>query len=273
MPELPEVETVVRVLHKTVVGRRLRQLSLWQPKIVETDRAAFEKRTTNVDVRVSRRRGKWILLDLSNEYTVLAHLRMTGKFAVVPATSGRERHDHLQWSLDDGTHALRFNDQRRFGRFRLVETPHVEPFLKSRGWGPEPFEISVDEFAERLGRSRRSMKAALLDQRVVAGLGNIYADEILFAAGIHPATPTLRVGPARRLLVHAAMQDILSRAIAAQGTSLQNFVAVNQRPGSFREELCVFRRDGKPCPLCGTTVSHTRIVGRSTHYCPRCQHW
>jgi formamidopyrimidine-DNA glycosylase len=273
MPELPEVETVVRGLRKAVVGRRFRCLRLWQPVVVESDLATFKERTVHVDVVSSRRRGKWILLDLSNQYTVLAHLRMTGKFEIVPAITRRQRHDHLQWTLDDGTLALRFNDQRRFGRFRLVETVGVEPFLQSRGWGPEPFEISEDAFAKRLGRSRRSMKAALLDQRVVAGLGNIYADEILFAAGIHPATPTLRVGPARRQRVFAAMLDILLRAIEAQGTSLRNFVAVNQRPGSFREELQVFRRDGQPCPACGATVAHTRIVGRSTHYCPRCQHW
>ena len=273
MPELPEVETVVRGLRKALTGRRLARLSLWQPVVVESDAAAFRKNTRNVDVRALRRRGKWILLDLANRHTVLAHLRMTGKFSVVEATTPRERHDHLQWTLDDGTFVLRFNDQRRFGRFRLVPTFDVESFLQSRGWGPEPFDISRAEFALRLGRSRRSMKAALLDQRVVAGLGNIYADEILFAAGIHPATPTIRVGPARRERVYTAMQDILTRAIAACGTSLQNFVAVDQRPGSFRQELCVFRRDGKPCPTCGATVSHTRLVGRSTHYCPRCQRW
>jgi formamidopyrimidine-DNA glycosylase len=271
MPELPEVETVVRALHRQLAGRRLTHPHVWKPEIIESGRRQFLNATANVKVERVRRRGKWILIDLATGQTILAHLRMTGRFAIVDNGAPREKHDHLEWTLDDGRQRLRFNDLRRFGRFRIVATPEVEDYLQSRGWGPEPLEIDTASFHQRLGRGKRSVKAALLDQSVVAGLGNIYVDEILFAAGIDPRSSAGKIGPARALRIHTTMINILVDAIRACGTSLRNYASIDGTLGEYKEQLRVFRKDGSPCPKCGRAIRRIKLAGRSTHFCARCQ--
>lgn len=271
MPELPEVETVVRGLRRAIRNKRLGRPDLWRTDIIESDPREFGMRTADKSVRDVARRGKWILIHLEGGATILAHLRMTGRFAVVEAASARGTHDHLQWPLLGGRQALRFSDVRRFGRFRLLATAEVENYLKSRGFGPEPFEIEPEDFSLRLGSGLRPIKSALLDQRVVSGIGNIYADEILFAARIDPRTPVHRLGLVRRTRIHGCMQDILRRAIAACGTTISNFVSLEGLSGAFASELLVFRRTGEPCKVCGTRVGRVRLAGRSTHFCRRCQ--
>jgi formamidopyrimidine-DNA glycosylase len=271
MPELPEVETVVRGLRGRLRRKRLRRPEIWRPEIIESDPGEFEQLTAERVVLDVARRGKWILLHLEADLTVLAHLRMTGRFALVEANAARGAHDHLQWPLAGTRRALRFSDMRRFGRFRLMNTSQVERYLADRGFGPEPFEVAEEEFARRLGQGVRPIKSALLDQRVVSGIGNIYADEILFAARIDPRTPVRRLGPQRRHRVYVGMREILRRAILAEGTSLVNFVSLEGRRGSFAAELAVFRRTGQPCPRCGTRVARVKLAGRSTHFCRRCQ--
>jgi formamidopyrimidine-DNA glycosylase len=272
VPELPEVETVVRALRARLAGRTLRRPQVWQPVVVESDLEEFLRVTHRARVAAVRRRGKWILVDLNRHHTMLAHLRMTGRFRFVAPSAPREKHDHLEWNLSGPRECLRYHDMRRFGRFRIVRRADVESHLTALGWGPEPFAVAPAEFAARLGRSRRPIKSALLDQSVVAGLGNIYADEILFAARIHPRTPTAAIGPKRAGRMHRVMIDVLQRAIAARGTSLANYVSVDGTPGGFRRQLQVFRRHGEPCPRCGRTIRRIRIAGRSTHYCSLCQH-
>jgi formamidopyrimidine-DNA glycosylase len=271
MPELPEVETVVRELHRHLVGRTLGRLSVWQPRVLESPEAAFRRATVHSRVVAVRRRGKWILLDLQIGQTILAHLRMTGRLSVTSARAPRARHDHLEWLLESGPDCIRFNDPRRFGRFRLVPTADVESYLSLRGFGPEPLDIDFEEFHRRLGKGRRSIKAALLDQRVVAGIGNIYADETLFRAGIDPRLPTSRLGPARARRIHEAMKSVLERAITLRGTTLRNFRTPEGAPGDFQSELAVFRKTGSPCPACRHAVKRIKLAGRSTHFCPACQ--
>lgn len=271
MPELPEVETVVRGLRDRIAGQRLSHLRIWQPAIIEDDLRAFKRLANGCTVTAVRRRGKWILMDLDNGHTILAHLRMTGRFTVVEKGTPRQKHDHLEWWLNGGAQRLRFNDMRRFGRFRVVETDEVEDYLAGLGWGPEPFDITASAFSGRLGKSQRSIKAALLDQGVVAGIGNIYADEILFAAGVDPRTPTARVGLTRASRIHTAMQSILRQAIKARGTTMRNYVSVDGRSGGFRGLLQVFNREAEPCPICERPIRRIRLVGRSTHFCSRCQ--
>lgn len=271
MPELPEVETVVRGLRERIAGRRLSHLHIWQPLIIEGELDEFKRRGNRVAVNTVRRRGKWILIDLDNHHTIMAHLRMTGRFTIATDHTPRAKHDHLEWRLDRGPERLRFNDVRRFGRFRVLRSTGVDAHLTDRGWGPEPLEISPATFAGRLGRGKRSIKAALLDQSVVAGIGNIYADEILFAAAIDPRTPTLRIGPTRAARIHTAMQEILQQAIDARGTTMRNYVGVDGRSGGFRQLLKVFNREDEACPICQRPIRRIRLVGRSTHFCSHCQ--
>lgn len=261
---------MVRGLRASVRGRKLGSPALWRPDIVESDVALFAAETAGRTVQEVERRGKWILFRLSGSRTVLAHLRMTGRFRVVAPGEPKDRHDHLQWPLGNGE-ALRFSDVRRFGRFRLLATPEVESYLTRRGFGPEPLEVTFDEFARRLGGGRRPIKSALLDQRVVSGIGNIYADEILFAARISPLAPVSRLSEARRLRLFGCMQTILRRAIECSGTTIANFISMDGRPGDFGAHLAVFRRTGSPCPRCGRAVRRLRLAGRSTHYCGLCQ--
>jgi formamidopyrimidine-DNA glycosylase len=271
MPELPEVETVVRALRRQIKGRKLGRLHIWQPAVIESDLDRFRRAVSNTIVHAIRRRGKWIVFDLERGAAMLAHLRMTGRFRVVESGTARDRHDHVEWWLGRGGERLRFNDPRRFGRLRIIASRDVESYLLRRGWGPEPFAVAPDEFHRRLGKGRRSIKAALLDQSVVAGLGNIYADESLFAAGLDPRTPTARIGPTRARRLHRAMLETLTRAIAMEGTTLATYVSPESRPGRFKSQLQVFRRTGEPCPRCGRAVRRVRLAGRSTHFCTRCQ--
>jgi formamidopyrimidine-DNA glycosylase len=271
MPELPEVETVVRALEGRLAGGSLTALEILHPQVLESSAREFRRLTVGVRVEAVRRRGKWIRLELANGQTVLVHLRMTGRLTIVDRRIPRERHDHLEWRLDDGNECLRFNDPRRFGRFRLVPTAEVEAYLSARGFGPEPLAVDPAEFHRRLGRGRRSIKAALLDQSVVAGLGNIYADETLFRARIDPRLITARLGPVRARRIHAAMREVLVEAIAARGTSLRNYRAPDGQSGRFQFQLAVFRRTGVPCPGCGSLVRRIKLAGRSTHFCPSCQ--
>lgn len=271
MPELPEVETVVRGLRTALKGNRLRHARVHHPDVIDSDVESFIQATSQALVIDVRRRGKWIVIDLCDKVSILAHLRMTGRFLIVPRTTPLEKHDHVEWLVEPARVRLRYNDVRRFGRMRIVVTAKLEEYLKQRGWGPEPFDVDAPEFAERLGRGSRSIKSALLDQSVVSGLGNIYADEILFAARIDPRTPTRRIGPKRLARIHLAMIETLRRAIDARGTSLQNYVSVDGSEGSFGNSLQVFRRQGQRCCRCGHTIRRVRLAGRSTHYCARCQ--
>lgn len=271
MPELPEVETVVRALRRHIQGRRLSRLRIWQPAVIESNLVSFRRTAANTIVNAIRRRGKWIIIDLEQGAAILAHLRMTGRFRVVAAGTARDRHDHLEWWLEGGGQRLRFNDPRRFGRLRIIDSRDLEGYLSRRGWGPEPFAVAPEEFHRRLGRGKRSIKAALLDQHVVAGMGNIYADEALFAARLDPRTPTARIGPARARRLHRAMLETLTRAIAMEGTTVATYVSPEGRPGRFVSQLQVFRRTGEPCPRCGRAIRRVRLAGRSTHFCTRCQ--
>lgn len=270
MPELPEVETVVRGLRSALRNRCLGTPEIWRPDLIEGGLRPFV-RSARGPVTDVVRRGKWILIRLENQFTILSHLRMTGRYSLVEAGAPRGPHDHLQWPFHSETGALRYTDVRRFGRFRLLATAKVEAYLAGRGFGPEPFQVNPPEFALRLGHGQRSIKAALLDQRVVAGIGNIYADEILFAAKVDPRTPVHRLSGRRRERVHACMQQVLCEAILECGTSFVSFVGLEGRRGSFATRLAVFRRTGLPCPACGRPVERTKISGRSTHYCRRCQ--
>lgn len=271
LPELPEVETVVRGLRAALKGTTLCHAQVHHPAVVDSDIDSFVKTTSQALVIDVRRRGKWILIDLADGVSILAHLRMTGQFLIVPCTTPLKKHDHVEWRIEPTQVSLRYNDVRRFGRMRIVVTEDLEAYLTQKGWGPEPFDVDAREFADRLGKGSRSIKSALLDQSVVAGLGNIYADEILFAARIDPRTPTRRIGLKRSARVHEAMIETLRRAIDAKGTSLRNYVSVEGTSGSFSHSLQVFRRQGSPCPRCGHTIRRVRLSGRSTHYCARCQ--
>lgn len=286
MPELPEVETVRRTLAGALPGKRIAGVEVLDPKSVEPLSPGDFGRTIRGRVLTGiGRRGKYLLLFMSPPLLMTVHLRMTGALVHADPAQPSRNHLRLLFHLDDGTQ-LRFHDQRRFGRVRLVETEGAGEAWEAKveygavpgkgfppALGPEPFSPAFTEvyLGQSLRERRASIKAILLDQRLVAGLGNIYADECLFRAGVHPARPASGLSREEVKRLHAAIRDVLEEAIRYRGTTFSSYVDGRGMPGRYAERLRVYRRDGQPCPECGTPVERMRIGGRNTRFCPRCQ--
>jgi formamidopyrimidine-DNA glycosylase len=269
MPELPEVETTRLGLVARVVGRCIRDVVVREPRLrwpVPGDLAA---RLRGALVRGIRRRGKYLLFDCGTGH-LLAHLGMSGSLTVVPSGRPVRRHDHVDLVLDSGD-VVRLNDPRRFGAMLWVRDPDHHPLLD--GLGPEPFdEAFAGAYLHRASRGRRvPVKQFLMDARVVTGIGNIYANEALFAARIHPARAAGRISLGRFERLATVIRDTLERALAAGGSTLRDFVGSDGAPGHFQLQYAVYGRQGEPCPACGSLVRATRHGGRSTFHCASCQ--
>jgi len=270
MPELPEVETVVRDLREHGLAKSvIRTIEFRWPR---TGAGIDPVRLAGRTITGISRRGKYIILSLDDGHYLQIHLRMTGKFRFAAQGEKAGKHDHVVMTLTDGRR-LFFNDTRKFGRFKLVASA-----AEGLGeLGPEPLDVgfTLDVFRARLAGHRRMIKPLLLDQTVVAGLGNIYVDEALWQARIHPErrADSLKAAEIRRL--HEAIRDVLGRAVENCGTTLgtgeANFYSVAGRRGRNADALNVFRRTGLPCPRCGRAIVRTVVGQRGTHYCPACQ--
>ena len=273
MPELPEVETVVRGLRaEGLEGARIVNVEVRCPQIAAGAPGALRRAATGRRVDRVARRGKYIVIVLDNAQRVLIHLRMTGKLRFGDARTPLGPHDHVSFALDDGRRLI-YNDTRRFGRIRSCGAG-PDPLS---ALGPEPLDSGFTPscLARRLAGRRRRIKPLLLDQAVVAGLGNIYVDEALWAARIHPETPADALGPQALGRLHRAIRQVLKKGVDNQGTTLgsglTNFYSVAGRRGRNADRLKVFRRDGLPCPRCGATLVRAVVAQRGTHFCPTCQ--
>ncbi|WJW75753.1 bifunctional DNA-formamidopyrimidine glycosylase/DNA-(apurinic or apyrimidinic site) lyase [Thiohalobacter sp. IOR34] len=270
MPELPEVETTRRGLAPHLAGRRVRSVTVRQRRLRWPVPRALERELPGQRLGELRRRGKYLLLE-STAGTVILHLGMSGSLRLLPCDAPPGPHDHLDIALDDGR-CLRFTDPRRFGTVLWTRRPPERHRLLA-GLGPEPLGPDFDgDYLYRRSRGRRlAVKPFIMDSKVVVGVGNIYANEALFLAGIHPARPAGRIGQQRYRRLADAIREVLTAAIAAGGTTLRDFVDGDGRPGYFQQTLRVYGRGGRPCPRCGTPIRETRLAQRSTFYCPRCQ--
>lgn len=273
MPELPEVETLRRTLARHLPGRQVRRVDVMRPgQIRHPDPETFRTAVTGRTFGDPQRRGKYLLLPLGGDRTLVCHLRMSGRLYVVSPEVPRATHTHVLFGLDDGTE-LRYEDQRTFGGFHLVGPGDEGAPEGLRTLGPEPLDPAWDpgRLAGALRGRRAPVKAVLLDQRAVAGLGNIYADEALFRAGIHPARPAGDLAGAEVVRLHRAVREVLADAIARRGTTFSLYLDGEARPGEFYSELRVYDREGEPCRRCGSPIAKIRVGGRGTHFCPRCQ--
>lgn len=268
MPELPEVETTVRGIRPWVTGKRIERVVVRQPALrwpVSPEVAALRRtRVTAVS-----RRAKYLLLDLA-QGQVLLHLGMSGGLRVVAAETPPGPHDHVDFHLDQG-YLLRFHDPRRFGAVLWVASPGCHALLA--GLGPEPLEhpdLGRHLHARSRGRSV-ALKQLIMDQRIVVGVGNIYAQESLFLAGIRPDRPAGRVSMSRYLRLAEAIQLVLGKAIDAGGTTLRDFADIHGKPGYFVQDLQVYGRGGEPCTRCGKRLSTGVLGQRSTVWCTNCQ--
>ena len=269
MPELPEVETTCRGIRPHLCGRRVVGWIVRQPRLRRPVDAALAA-LPGQRVTAVRRRAKYLLIGFDSG-TALVHLGMSGSLRLCATSAPWRTHDHLALALEDGQH-LRYHDPRRFGCWQWTASdPAEHPLL--RHLGPEPLGGAFDGArlkAACAGR-RRSIKATLMDARAVAGIGNIYACEALFIAGIHPARSSARIAPQRLARLVDAVKDVLEQSIRQGGTTLRDFLREDGSPGYFRQQLRVYDRAGQPCPACGATIRRTVLGQRSTYYCPRCQ--
>ncbi len=288
MPELPEVETVRAGLAQFLVGQKITHVESSWTKSFPNEQTLVQKKMLSASVLSVDRRGKAIIMPLSSGYSLLIHLKMTGQLVYRPkhgqGFGGGHPTDSLISQLPDkstrviielakGT--LFFNDQRKFGWVRLEKTKGLyerNEFL--RKLGPEPLseEYTFAEFKTAVQkRKNTSIKAAILDQTVVAGVGNIYADEGLFAARIHPATTVANVSTVKLHRLFNALREVMKLSISLGGSSDKNYVDAKGNKGSYLKFAKVFRREGSECPVCGSIIQKTRVAGRGTHYCPKCQ--
>jgi formamidopyrimidine-DNA glycosylase len=276
MPELPEVETVANSVDARVRGQRIE--SVWLSRYKEpfkTSRAEMAGSLSSLRIERVRREGKHIVFDLSRggcSHQVAAqwvvHLGMTGRLLVVSPDIPIEKHTHASLSLSGGRE-LRFIDARRFGR--LAFYPVLTGSEGFRGPGREPLTIAEDDFVALFRGRKLAIKAALLNQSLLHGVGNIYADESLFRAGIRPTRAAGRLSRARLLRLRAALQEVLSQAIELGGSSVSDYVDADGSAGFFQFEHRVYMRTGQPCLVCGKPIRRIVLAGRGTHYCARCQ--
>ncbi len=274
MPELPEVQSIVDSLHRlNIPDRRISGAAVYWPRsIAEIDPADFCKKIKGRTVRRITRRGKYIVFGLSGGLTLMIHLRMSGRLNWEPADQPRNKHEHVVLQIGK-THSLRFHDTRKFGRMWLTAAP--ERVLGRLG--PEPLAASFTgkRFAKMLQTTNRQIKPLLLDQHFLAGLGNIYVDEALWEARIHPQRTSGSLTRREVNALHQAIPAVLRKGLKNLGTSLgtgqTNFYLPGQRPGGNAEALNVFRRTGKACPRCSTMIARIIVGQRSSHICPHCQ--
>lgn len=276
MPELPEVETVVRGLAGRMTGRRLARLDLHRGDLRAPIPKGLKRKVEGRLIERVARRAKYILIHLESGGVLLLHLGMSGRLVVVEPsdTASRERHDHVVFTLDDGTR-IRFNDARRFGVLDYTSADVLDRHKLLAGLGPEPLGNGFNGafLAEALAGKRTPIKAALLDQQIVAGLGNIYVCESLYGAGLSPKRIAATVTGERAERLARAIRDVLERAIAAGGSSIRDYVQASGELGYFQHQWAVYGKEGEPCPTCDCITGIGRIIqsNRSTFYCAKRQ--
>ncbi|MES1152423.1 MAG: bifunctional DNA-formamidopyrimidine glycosylase/DNA-(apurinic or apyrimidinic site) lyase [Dongia sp.] len=272
MPELPEVETVARGLAKRLEGRKLVKVETRRGDLRWPFPKGFAKRLTGRRVDKVRRRAKYIVAELDDGNALLAHLGMSGRMLLSKGRPALETHDHVIFETDEGW-VLRFNDARRFGMMDIVATDKLERHKLIKGIGPEPLgnDFNGPVLAAALKGKKTSIKAAILDQKVVAGVGNIYASEALYRARISPKRMAYTVQGDRAEKLAHAIKAVLDEAVAAGGSSLRDYVQADGELGYFQHKWRVYEKEGRDCPDCAGKIRRIVQGGRSTFYCPSCQ--
>jgi formamidopyrimidine-DNA glycosylase len=281
MPELPEVETVARGLHKSVAGRRILSVRLGKSDFID-DPTAVEQHVPGRQIEAVERYGKFMLLRLSartnagagcangaaETASLLVHLGMTGQLAPFASAQPYAKHTHAWFELDDGRE-LRYTDPRRFGRMAYLSGAQLAEELAA--FGADPLLVTAEDFASRIRSRNAQIKALLLDQSVLRGVGNIYADESLWRAKIHPARRGAQLREQEAVILRKVLQDVLRKAILARGSSISDFLDAEGQPGEYQRHHRAYGREGKRCYRCRTAIRRVVVAGRSSYFCPKCQ--
>ena len=272
MPEMPEVETVRRTLLPLIKGKTIKEVTVWYPKIITGDAKEFKKQLAGKRIETIDRYAKYLLIRLSGHLTVVSHLRMEGKYRLVKVNTKKDKHDHVQIVFNDNS-ALRYNDVRKFGRMQLITTGTEKESTGIGKLGAEPNSqaFTVSYLQKGLARKKKNIKNTLLDQSVVAGLGNIYVDEVLWETKIHPLSMANSI-PAKKVAeLHDNINSLIELAIAERGTTVHTYLDANGKTGGFQKMLQVYGHNGEPCERCGTPLEKIKVNGRGTTFCPKCQ--
>jgi formamidopyrimidine-DNA glycosylase len=271
MPELPEVETIVRTLRPHLIGKKIRSLKVITPKILRGPWPSSGRKIKQATIINIKRKGKMILILLNTGASLAIHLKMTGQLLLQPSRTPLDKHTHFILDFAFFGNQLRYRDVRKFGflAFSSRTAPTEIPWLKDLG--PDPFEITAAQFAGILRQKKRALKPLLLDQTVISGLGNIYVDESLHLAGIHPLTKASTLSPKKAKELHRTIRQVLRQAIRSKGSTLRDFRKPDGKAGSYQLLHRVYGREEKPCLQCGSAIKKIRVGSRGTHFCPSCQ--
>jgi len=265
MPELPEVETIKRELGKVIVGKKIANVIINNPRVIlEPKREDFVRDIKNCLVKNVLRKGKLLILELSSGKSLAIHLKMTGQL-IYPGTAKASR---VSFKFSDGK-LLDFNDRRLFAEIRLVDDWRKLKFVQ--GLGPEPFDLSAGQFKEKLSGRKTKIKPLLMDQTFISGIGNLYAAEALFRAGIDPRRTAMSLSDREKERLLEEIRDTLEEAIKYKGSSVDQYVQLSGEAGDYARHHKVYGREGKPCPVCKAPIKRIALGGRGTYFCPGCQ--
>lgn len=274
MPELPEVETIVRQLRRETRGKTISDFTCSSPKMLATHKLAdFQREIKNKKILRVKRRGKIILMMLSDNLVLAIHLRLTGQLYIHKPLDPADRFNRAIFRLGKNSE-LRFNDRIKFGRIWLISKSQIEQnfnIIQKLGHDPFNSNFTLQNFKKILKSKKTKIKAFLLDQSNISGLGNIYADEVLFYAGISPSTPANKIPDKKIKELYLGIKKILKDAIRVYGTSVDTYRDIFGKKGKYASKLKVYRRTGQPCVKCGAKIARVKISGRSSHFCPKCQ--
>ena len=270
MPELPEVEIVAQGLRSRLIGRRIAGVEVFLEKLARPQPQAIVQNLPGQVVRSIGRKGKLLVWGL-DEWLLAVHLKMTGTFCFLPPNEPPAKHTHLRFTFDDAPFELHYRDLRQFGWFHLLQPADLAAWPAWANLGPDALQISRPEFLDRLNGRRGRLKPLLLNQSFLAGLGNIYVDEVLHRAGLHPLYPAQNLTRAEGKRLFQAIGEVLALALEAGGSSVANFRDVEGQMGYFQTRHLVYHRQGQACPACGTEIERLKVSGRSSFFCPRCQ--
>lgn len=271
MPEIAEVETVRNTLKKRILHKKIKEVKILYPKIIESDITSFKKNLIGNEFIDIKRKGKWLIFEL-HDYYLLSHLRMEGKYFIKSVKDPIEKHEHVILEFEDKTD-LRYHDTRKFGRMNLIKKEELDTTeaIKKQGLEPGDKNLTAAYLLDKFKNKTISIKSLLLDQTIISGLGNIYANEVLFASKINPSKLGKDINKEEANRIVKSADKIIKRAIELGGTTIKSYTSSLGVTGRFQQELMVHKREGEPCKICGTSIKNRKINGRSTYYCESCQ--
>jgi len=271
MPELPEVETVRRGLEKLILGKKISSIEIRYPKMIKTDLDQFQKEVPGQEIQSMGRRGKYLLFYLTDK-VLISHLRMEGKYFYYPGQVPERKHAHIFIQFEDGG-TLVYDDVRKFGTMELLAPELLDAYFVSKKLGPEPTEedFDLEIFIGALKKSKKPIKSHLLDQTLVAGLGNIYVDEVLWKAKVHPSRASKSLSAQEARKVHDQTIEVLGQAVEKGGSTIRTYTNAFGEDGTMQDFHQVYDKAGQACSRCGSIIEKIQLGGRGTHFCPKCQ--